>query len=70
MYRNKARFVAPLVIIPGPKEPKNITPYIQGVLDDFRDYRPGGIVHGAVLRVARSPHTHMLTTMHMQAPNS
>lgn len=42
LYRSKARFVTPLVIIPGPKEPSNITPYLQGTLQAFREFGPSG----------------------------
>lgn len=42
MYRSKSRFVCPLVVIPGPKEPSNISPYVQGILQAFKKYGPGG----------------------------
>jgi hypothetical protein len=38
--RSKKRMAAPLVIIPGPKEPSNIEPYISGVLQEFAAYGP------------------------------
>jgi hypothetical protein len=48
MYRSKARFVRPLVVIPGPKEPANITPYVQGIMQSFHDYGPTGEDSGIV----------------------
>jgi hypothetical protein len=42
MYRSKARFVWPLVVIPGPKEPSNITPYVKGILESFKAFGPTG----------------------------
>lgn len=38
--RSKKRMAAPLVIIPGPKEPSNLEPYISGVLQEFSAYGP------------------------------
>ena len=42
-YRNKRRFSHIIAIIPGPKEPSNIAPYLQKTLDAFRKYGPEGM---------------------------
>jgi hypothetical protein len=42
LYRAKSRFTMPLVVIPGPEEPKNMTPYLEGTLESFRACGPGG----------------------------
>jgi hypothetical protein len=46
MYRSRRRFVAPLVIIPGPKEPKNIYPYVEGIMSAMAACGPGGAFSG------------------------
>lgn len=43
MFRNKSRFTGPLCILPGPKEQKNITPYVEGTLQSFKDFGPNGM---------------------------
>lgn len=40
--RSKRKFHVPLMIICGPKQPSNIDIYLKLVLDDFRQYGPGG----------------------------
>jgi hypothetical protein len=33
---------APLLVIPGPNEPKTLDPYFEGVLTEFANYGPHG----------------------------
>lgn len=46
-HLNKRQYSHIVVIIPGPKEPSSLAPYLTGVLQDFADYgppRPAGTV--------------------------
>lgn len=40
--RSKREFVQPLLIIPGPREPKNIDPYLELLLEELRELGPSG----------------------------
>ena len=40
--RSKREFVVPLVLIPGPREPKNIESYLQLLLEELCELGPGG----------------------------
>lgn len=39
---NRRRFCHVVGIIPGPKEPVNIDPYLEDLLQDFNNYGPAG----------------------------
>jgi hypothetical protein len=40
--RNKLRFTLPLMVVPGPKEPKSMDPYLEAILEEAREYGPTG----------------------------
>ncbi len=44
VFRSNRDFCHLLVIIPGPKEPKSVDPYVDELLRDFKKYGPSGML--------------------------
>lgn len=43
-YKGKKDFCEVTIIIPGPKEPKNLDTYLEPLLEDLKAYGPDGAV--------------------------
>jgi hypothetical protein len=43
-YKGKKEFSEVCIIVPGPREPKNLDVYLEPLLEDFKAYGPNGAV--------------------------